>query len=166
MLYRVHQFIDAIFPHINPSEITWALNNIPSEACSLFLKQSLTEQRHALSVAQSIMNEKDTLTPLNFQNLLTAALLHDCGKSTVSNRLWHRVFIVIIQKMPQSIWSQLERGHTVFAAPLKTSSQHAIWGSDLAERAGLNPVICLLIQEHHSPKTELGRILESVDNTH
>ena len=166
MFYRVHQFMKIIFSDIDSSEITWVLDNLPAEACSLFLKQSRSEQRHALDVAQSLMKEKNTLTLSNFQNLLTAALLHDCGKSKVCNRLWHRVFIVLMQKMPQSIWSRLERSHTVFATPLKTASQHAIWGGNLAQRAGLNPVICLLIHEHHSPKTELGRILESVDNAH
>jgi len=166
MFYRVHQFIHVIFPHIDSLEITWALDNLPPEACSLFLKQSRSEQRHALDVAQSLMKEKNTLTLSNFQDLLAGALLHDCGKSKVCNCLWHRVFIVLMQKMPQSIWSRLERSHTVFATPLKTASQHAIWGGNLAQRAGLNPVICLLIREHHSPKTRLGRILESADNAH
>lgn len=166
MFYRVHQFIHAIFPYIESSEITWALDNLPPEACSLFLKQSLPEQRHALDVARSLMIEKNSLTLSNFQDLLAAALLHDCGKSKVRNRLWHRVFIVLMQKMPQSIWSRIERSHTVLATPLKIASQHAIWGGYLAQRAGLNPVICLLIHEHHSPKTELGRILESADNAH
>jgi hypothetical protein len=166
MFYRVHQFIRAAFPQIDPSEITWALDNLPPEACSLFLKQSRSEQRHAIDVAHSVMKEKNSLTLLNFHNLLAAALLHDCGKSKVGNRLWHRVFIVLLQKMPQPIWSRLERSHTVFATPLKTASRHAIWGGSLAQRAGLNPMICRLIHEHHSPKTELGRILEDADNAH
>jgi len=166
MFYRVHQFIHSIFPHIDFSEISWAVDNLPPEAYSLFLKQSRSEQRHALDVAQSLMKEEVTLSLLNFQTLLVAALLHDCGKSKVGHPLWHRVFIVIMQKMPHSIWSRLERSHTVFATPLKTASNHAIWGFDLAQRAELDPVICLLILEHHYPKTELGRILESADNTH
>lgn len=166
MFYRVHQFMKTIFFDIDSSEITWALDNLPPKAGSLFLKQSRSEQRHALDVAQNIMKERNTLSISNYQNLLAAALLHDCGKSRVSNRLWHRVFIVLMQKMPPSIWSRLERSHTVFATPLKTASQHAIWGSNLARGAGLNSVICLLIYEHHNPKTELGRILESSDNTH
>ncbi|KGP76917.1 phosphohydrolase [Desulfosporosinus sp. Tol-M] len=166
MFYRVHQFIKAISSKIDSSEITWALNSLPPEAGSLFLKQSRSEQRHALDVAQSIMKEQPALSVSNYQNLLAAALLHDCGKSKIGNRLWHRVFVVLMQKMPQPIWSRLERSHTVFATPLKTASQHAILGCNLAREAGLNPVICLLIYEHHYPKTELGRILESSDNTH
>ena len=166
MFYRVHQFIHAIFPYLDSSEITWALDRLPPEACSLFLKQSLSEQRHAIDVAQSLMKEGNSLTLSNFQDLLTAALLHDCGKSRVYNHLWHRVFIVLMQKMPDSIWSRLERGHTVFATPLKTASQHAIWGGDLAQSTGLNPLICRLIYEHHRPRTKLGRILEIADNAH
>lgn len=166
MFYRVHQFIQAIFPMIASSEITWALENLPPEACSLFLKQSPLEQRHALDVSQSLMKEQHRLTLSDFQNLLTAALLHDCGKCKVGNPLWHRVFIVLMQKMPRSSWSRLERGHTRFATPLRTASLHAIWGGNLAEKAGLDPLICRLIYEHHNPKTELGRILESADNKH
>lgn len=166
MFYRVHQFIHALSPHISSLEITWALENLPPEACPLFLKQSRPEQRHALDVAQSLMNARKSLTPTDFQFLLVAALLHDCGKSKVYNRLWHRVFIVLMQKMPPFMWSRLERSHTVFAAPLITASQHALWGGNLAQSAGLNPMICLLIWEHHSPRTELGRMLSHADNTH
>ena len=166
MFYRVHQFTHAFFPQIDSSEIKWAMDNLSPEAYSLFLKQSRSEQRHALDVAQSIKNNKLALSYSDFQNLLTAALLHDCGKSIVSIRLWHRVFIVLMQKMPQHIWSRLETSHTVFALPLKVAKHHATWGEGLARKAGLNPKICLLIREHHTPKTKLGRILERADNEH
>jgi len=166
MFYRVHQFIQAILPAIASSEITWALENLPPEACSLFLKQSASEQRHALNVAQSLMKEQNKLPLSDFQNLLTASLLHDCGKSQAYNPIWYQVFIVLMQKMPPSIWSRIEAGPTRFAKPLITASQHAIWGANLAQKAGLNPLICRLILEHHSPKTPLGRILEIADNAH
>ncbi|MDR3602795.1 MAG: HD domain-containing protein [Desulfosporosinus sp.] len=166
MFYRVHQFTHAFFPHINCLEIKWTRNTLSPEAYALFLKQSRTEQRHALDVAKSIFNNNRALSYSDLQNLLAAALLHDCGKSIVSIRLWQRVFIVLMQKMPQPLWSCLENSHTIFALPLKISTQHATWGGCLAEKAGLNPEICLLIREHHAPKTKLGRILARADNTH
>lgn len=166
MFYRVHQFINAFFPRIDSSEIKWALDNLSPEACSLFLKQPPPEQRHALDVAQSLMKDKHAFTYPDFQNLLTAALLHDCGKSVVSIRLWHRVFIVLMQKMPHPMWSRLEHSHTALRLPLRIATRHAIWGGYLAQKAGLNPEVCLLIREHHTPKTDLGRILERADNTH
>ena len=166
MFYRVHQFTHSFFPHIDSSEIKWARDNLTTEAYLLFLKQSRSEQRHALDVAQSIMNNEHALSSSDLHNLLTAALLHDCGKSIVSIRLWQRIFIVLIKKMPKPIWSRLETSNTVFALPIKISTQHATWGECLAQKAGLNPEICLLIREHHTPKTQLGHILEKADNGH
>ena len=166
MYYRVLQFTHAFFPHIDSSEMKWAVDNLSPEACSLFFKQSRPEQRHALDVAKSLMNDQRDLTKLDFQNLLTAALLHDCGKSVVSIHLWQRVFIVLMQKMPPTMWSRLEQGSTFLALPLKIATKHAIWGGHLARKAGLNPVICRLIREHHTPQTDLGRILERADNAH
>jgi hypothetical protein len=166
MLYRVHQFIQAFFPQIDSAEIKWAIDFLSPEAGSLFLKQSRSEQRHALDVAQCILENRPAVPYFDFQNLLAAALLHDCGKSIVSIRLWQRVFIVLMQKMPQPLWSYLETRRTGFALPLKIAAKHAFWGECLARKAGLNPEICLLIREHHTPKTELGRILARADNMH
>lgn len=166
MFYRVRQFAHAFFPHINSTEVKWVTDSLSPAAGSLFFKQSLSEQRHAIAVAQSIMPYKQSLSDCDFNNLLTAALLHDCGKSTVSIRLWHRVFIVLMQKMPQYIWSRLEASHSLFALPLQIATQHASWGERLAQKAGLNSEICLLIRQHHNPQTELGRILTSADNEH
>jgi len=166
MFYRVHQFICAIFPHIDPSDINWALNHLSPKASELFLQQSQLEQRHAIDVAKSIIKAKHPLTFYDFQNLITAALLHDCGKSIVFIRLWHRVFIVLMQKMPPFLWSRVERSHSIFAFPLKIDARHALWGRYLAKKAGMNSVICLLIHEHHTPTTDLGRILKQEDNKH
>lgn len=164
MFYRVRQFINAIFPKVNASDINWALNHLTPEASDLFLKQSWPEQRHAIDVAQNIIQARNPISFSDFQTLITAALLHDCGKSMVPISLWQRVYIVLMQAMPQSLWSCLEQSHTVFASPLKLATQHALWGESLAKRAGLNSEVCLLIREHHSPQTDLGRILAQADN--
>ncbi|TGE32270.1 HD domain-containing protein [Desulfosporosinus sp. Sb-LF] len=166
MFYRVRQFIQAFHPQIDSSKITWALNYLSPEATTLFLKQSKTEQLHAIEVTQSIIMAEHPLAYSDFQSLITAALLHDCGKSIISIRLWHRVYIVLMQKMPVSLWTRLEQGHTILASPLKMATQHALWGERLAQKAGLDPKVCRLIREHHSPQTDLGRILEQADNAH
>ncbi|HBV87994.1 HD domain-containing protein [Desulfosporosinus sp.] len=164
MFYRVHQFLRAIFPHVDPSEINWALNHLSPEASELFLQQSLPEQRHSIDVAKTIIKTKVPLAFDDFQNLMTAALLHDCGKSFISLRIWQRVYIVLVHKMPQLLWPYFKRGHSIFAVSLKIDASHALWGGSLAEKAGLNPMVCLLIREHHTPTTDLGRILEQADN--
>lgn len=166
IFYRVYQFLNAVWPNVNLSEIQWALNHLSPRASELFLKQSLIEQQHAINVAHNIVEAGIPLTFFDFETLITAALIHDCGKSIVSIRLWHRVFIVIMQKMPPCIWSHLEQSNSIFAFPLIMSTQHAIWGERLAKKAGLNSKVCLLIREHHSPQTDLGQILAQADNQH
>lgn len=166
MFYRVQQFLKALIPRVEPAEITWALDNLPPEARSLFLKQSKAERRHALDVAQDLSAHQNSLSPTDYQNLIAAALLHDCGKTEVRNRLWHRVFIVFMQQLPPSAWSRLENSGAFLAAPLRTASLHALWGGDLAQSAGLNPTVCLLITEHHQPHSKLGHLLARSDNRH
>jgi len=166
MFYRIHQFFRAIFPHLNQTDINWAMNHLSPEASELFLQQSQPEQRHAIDVANSIIKANTLLSFHDFQNLITAALLHDCGKSLVSIRLWQRVYIVLMHNMPHFLWSRLERGPSLFSIPLKIDKRHALWGEYLAKKAGMNSVVCLLIREHHTPTTNLGRILEQADNTH
>jgi len=166
MFYRVNQFILAIFPHIDPSEINWALDHLSPEAAELFLRQSLPEQRHAINVVKSILKAKLPISFDDFQNLITAALLHDCGKSIASIRLWQRVYIVLMRKMPQSLLTHLAKGHSIFAFSMKIDVRHALWGESLAKKAGLNSVVCLLIREHHTPSTYLGRILKQADDMH
>lgn len=164
MIYRVLQFAHAIFPNLNPKDIEWALKYLTPAASVLFLQQSLPEQRHAIDVTKSILKAKHPLSMDDFKNLVIAALLHDCGKSVLSIRLWQRVFIVLIQKIPKSLRSRIESGHSIFAYPLKIETRHALWGGYLAEDAGLNLVICQLIREHHNPKTKLGFLLKQADN--
>lgn len=166
MFYRIRQFHKAVNPVIASSEITWAFDHLPPEAGPLFIRQTKVEQRHALDVALDLNKQKPVLAPSDFQDLIAAALLHDCGKSLVRTRLWHRIFVVILRKTPLSLWSRLEMGSTIFAEPLKAASQHATWGSELARQAGLNPQICRLIYEHHNPTSELGQLLAQADNAH
>ena len=166
MIYRVLQFAHAIFPHVNPLEVKWALKHLSPEAAILFLQQSLPDQRHAIDVTQSIIKERHPVLIDDFKNLIIAALLHDCGKSMIFIHIWERVFIVLIQIIPQSLRSRLERGLSRFSFPLKVDTRHALWGSYLAKQAGLNPEVCQLIRDHHKPKTNLGRLLEQADNKH
>ena len=166
MFYRVHQFIQAFSPHIHPSEILKATRILSPRARTLFFQQSRAEQRHALTVAQSLKTYKDSLSSSEYHDLVTAALLHDCGKSLVTIRLWQRVYIVLMQQMPQTLWVRMEKGPALLAGPLILAKHHALWGSNLARKIGLNSRICLLILEHHTPSTKLGHLLYKTDNEH
>jgi hypothetical protein len=161
MFYRARQFWQAIFPRINSEELNWALNKLPPTAASLFMQQSLTEQRHAIDVAYDLW-----LTHAEYPNLIIAALLHDCGKSRYPLNVWERIYIVLLQRAPLKARERLLQSRPLFSSPLRTALDHPIWGATLALELGLDDEIIALIQYHHNPRTPLGRLLYEADNRH
>lgn len=171
MYCRIKRFFKVLFPTVKPGEMHQAAETLPAAAFSLFCRQALPEQRHALDVAKSLKVRKIylNLSAEDYRNLIIAALLHDCGKSLVTIHLWQRVMIVLVAACP---W-QFMNNHIInnksqargLALTLEIADRHAEWGESLARKAGLNEHICLLIRQHHSPRTELGRILQENDNT-
>ncbi len=168
MFYRVRQFYKALFPYINPSEIEWVAKTLPASAFSIFRKQALPEQRHALDVTKNLVMEMKSLSlrPEEYQNLVLAALLHDCGKSLIQLHLWQRILIVLLNVLPLNIKKTIGSRPGPLSYTLTIAQQHAKWGESLAKEAGLNTQICLLIRQHHSPQTELGKLLQEIDNKH
>lgn len=164
MFYRLHQFWQALFPQILPTETAWLEKNLDLAALSLFKAQSLADQRHALDVARSVAIYQAALPKEEYNSLLLAALFHDCGKSLTTVRLWHRVFIVLAHKLPVKVRSFLENGSTPLAEPLNMAAHHAILGAELAAKVGFDQQTCSLILQHHNPKSKLGTMLAEADN--
>ena len=166
MFYRIKQFFRALLPVVHSADLQTWTRILSPEGQALFLKQSRAEQSHALAVAKSLEVQAPFLSGSDYRDLISAALLHDCGKSLVTVRLWQRVFIVLIQPLPQGLRKSLEKNSVILATPLTLASEHASWGSDLAHSHGLNPRVCQLIREHHAPQTSLGCLLQQADNQH
>jgi HD-GYP domain-containing protein (c-di-GMP phosphodiesterase class II) len=166
LFYRIKQFYQALFPSISPLEKEWIRKILPAKAFSLFCKQALPEQRHALEVTKSLNNTSISLDlrPKEYENLLIASLLHDCGKSLVKFYLWQKIIIVLINGCPLLIKKYIVTKPGFLTHTLNIAHQHAKWGESLAKEAGLNEQICQLIGQHHCPKTKLGKILQENDS--
>lgn len=162
MFYRLKQFWRALFPVVRPSELTWAGKILPPEALSLFLRQARAEQRHALDVALYLRRWRPLLSPAEYETLLIAALLHDCGKSLQKLRLWQRVAIVLVQRLPARLAAQAA-SVSWLAGPLALAEKHPQWGGQLARSIHLSPAVCRLIATHHQPEDRLGRLLRTAD---
>jgi hypothetical protein len=167
---RIKRLYKVIFPAIKPEEIQQAAQILPVSAFALFCRQALPEQRHALDVADSLQRQGIflSLSVKEYGNLISAALLHDCGKSLVQIRLWQRVAISLLGACPWPFLKNYLRNRKChsgrFVLTLDIAEQHAEWGEFLAKQAGLNRHVCLLIRQHHSPCSKLGRILQEHDN--
>lgn len=165
-MYRVKQSWQALFPRLRPADRAWLVaQNLPESAYALFKQQSPVEQRHALDTAYSLAG----LTGLNRheqRTLIIAALLHDCGKSTVSLHIWHRVLAVLCAMLPKHIYRQIADGHGPLSFTLTVAVHHPEWGEKLARQAQLSDDVCLLIRQHHNPQTKLGHLLHQADCEH
>ncbi|WP_368292647.1 hypothetical protein [Dehalobacter sp. TBBPA1] len=170
MFYRIKQLRSALHPVVNENEYSW-LNTVLSEReRQLFLKQTLTEQRHALDVARDIQEQSSLIEngygKEVYHNLLSGALLHDCGKSVIHLLLWQRIFIVVFDYLPERIKNIIRQSKSVFGKTLVIYTQHPAWGKRLAARAGLSPEIQRLIHNHHTPQNSMEEMLHSADNRH
>jgi hypothetical protein len=169
MFYRITQFLQAVRPKLKAEEHAW-LNTLlgPAER-SLFYRQSLPEQRHALDVAKDLAGQVflgENLGELDYQNLMKAALLHDCGKSLLKLRLWQRVAVVLLGLFSEEKQAALIKKRNIPGKILIIHKQHAAWGKRLAAKAGLNDEVQALIENHHAPVSTMSELLRQADNRH
>ncbi|HHV63947.1 MAG TPA: hypothetical protein GXX46_02560 [Peptococcaceae bacterium] len=170
MFYRMKQLYHTLFAKVEPSEYAWLEKKLAPAEFALFTKQPLPEQRHALDVAFEINNKKKEIIQTYgqniYENLILAALLHDCGKSLIRLHLWQRVFIVIAGCLPQSWRNKIIEQRNLFGKTLLIYKRHPAWGKRLAARIGVNKEVQSLIQNHHSPTNPVEQILYQTDNRH
>lgn len=169
MFYRVRQFYHGLFPRITSKDLILIHNYLPEKAISLFTAQLPADQRHCLDVALDLLqNNPDSLSLSQKDQLIQAALLHDCGKTLYPLRLWQRVYVVLAAYLPHSICDFLKSSSHFqsLSQPLKLAKEHPEWGAKLSAQAGLEEEVIQLIHFHHTPKSEIGRLLFLADNRH
>lgn len=170
MLYRIKQFYNALFPIIENYEYSWLKEIMPENQLALFHKQSPAEQRHSLDVAYEIIKQKrylvDSIGAESYNDLLLAALLHDCGKSLITLHLWQRAFIVCYDHLPLKLRYNIKNKNSIFSRTIMIFQNHSSWGKQLAAKAGANREVQKIIENHHSPTNLLEHIICRADNMH
>lgn len=90
-LGRVAQLIGHVTARVEPNEEAFARDVLPTTAWPLFAQMPVADRRHAIDVAQHLLDGgRDDA------ELLAAALLHDAAKGH-RMRLWHRVGGVLLE---------------------------------------------------------------------
>lgn len=117
---------------------------------ALFDQFSLSDQQHSYQVLRTLQLYGQT-NP----DLLTAALLHDVGKTRAPLSIWERSLIVVAQAfLPQktAVWGQ--GSVDSWQRPFVVKAQHPAWGAAMAQEAGCHPLTIELIRRHQDPLPE------------
>ena len=138
---RVGQLIGHLTARVEPDEAAFARDVLPRAAWPLFDEMPVADRRHALNVAQHLLDHGH-----HDPELLAAALLHDAAKGH-RVRLWHRVGGVMLAAAAPAMLRRLasadpsSRGY-----PWHLFLHHAALSAEAALAAGCSARTAALIR--------------------
>jgi putative nucleotidyltransferase with HDIG domain len=172
--YRAGQFWKALWAKSSAKDMDLVKAVLSPEQVRLFEMMQPEEQVHCIKVAHRLLDSQH-----NQPDLLAAALLHDVGKTKHPLQLWERVWLVFGNTFFPRWASQWRRNSdqdalkkNIWRRVFVVYHRHAMWGAELAEKAGANPTCVNLIRRHqekfsmnvNSPEDQLLYYLQEADN--
>lgn len=155
VLYRAGQFWRLLTARpltaVAREEVQTQLN---ADEYLLFQRYSVGDQWHGYHV-MCMLREAGH----GDRDLLTAALLHDIGKTRVRFTAVERSMVSVMRKlMPQMVkrTEQLELQQAKWwQRPFLVSAQHPVWSAEMALTAGCTPRAALLMQRHQDTLNDI-----------
>jgi hypothetical protein len=166
MSYRLQQGVRGLLSRFRTVDDGPAEAYLAPDASSLYARMGKTDREHCLRVFGWLQTQGD-----DDPDLLTAALLHDVGKSTASIGVWHRSLKVLLKRISPQSWQSLSR-------PADTGSPryafyvldvHPRLGARMAAKANCSKTTVWLIRNHETepdkndPRYPLLRALQDAD---
>ena len=145
--YRVSQFWDVLLnTQLKDDELDLVASILTKPQLHLYNQLQNSEKMHALRVLKAVKEGGES-----HPDLLTAALLHDVGKSIYPLRLWERIIIVLGKRIFPHLSNKWGQSHPRgMARPFVIAQNHPRWGADLAEDAGSSSLAVALILNHEN----------------
>ncbi len=159
--YRLQQFwLDLTAKPLSESEwgeITAVLTP-PQE--KLFTQFDNSDQQHSFRVVQQLKENGQT-----HPDLLTAALLHDIGKTKFNVTIWERSLVVLAKLIFPNKLTKWGNGEAMgWKRPFAVKTQHPEWGASMVKSIGSTPITIALIRRHQTKlieiKTEEDQLLQ------
>lgn len=166
--YRFRQGVRALVAWLRPVDDALARQHLTPPLYQLYRQMRRSERQHSLRMLQDLLAAGYT-----HPDLLTAALLHDVGKSRVRFSLPEKVLVVLLKAAAPRRFRAWSSGPPHgWRLPFAVSEQHPAWGAEMAAAAGASPLTVTLIRRHAQalsgpPQDETERLLlalQTVDN--
>jgi putative nucleotidyltransferase with HDIG domain len=149
-IYRIRQFVYAAGAWVRREDTDIARRHLTPAAVDLFQAMPRYDRQHALNVFR-LLQERGYRDP----DLLTAALLHDVGKTTHPQGalgLWHRVMFVLMRTFWPGLLERIGSSQPGnWRWPFFVQQHHAPIGAELARQAGCSLETAQLIHHHEDP---------------
>jgi hypothetical protein len=177
-VYRFRQFFSALAARTDDDDDQELARLLTPPQQDLFRRMAPNDQRHSLKVCATLRR-----AGCDDPALLTAALLHDVGKSAGRIWLWQRALIVLLQRWAPGLLRWLARG-TCSLQPATRNPQsttrnvkapqwrrgfvinrlHPELGARWAAESGCSPTAVALIRRHQEPIREASPRDKTVKN--
>jgi hypothetical protein len=145
--YRLKQAWFALSAPLRPVDMAAVEGVLSPELCALFRRMRRSEQQHSIRVMRTLCQRGH-----NDPALLTAALLHDVGKSRYAFGFGGRVAVVAVKRLAPRLYHTLSHAPPQgVARPFAISQQHPAWSAEDMHAAGASELACWLARHHAEP---------------
>jgi hypothetical protein len=161
MMGRVRQTMQALFAWLMPVDEAQARRYLAPAEFALFQRMNRSERQHHLRVLSILLQQGE-----DHPALLTAALLHDVGKTRARFTIPERILVVLVKKFLPRRFDRWAAGEaTGWRKPFAVSARHPEWGAVMLEDVGGDPLAVELIRHHQrrllgGPCGEMESLLE------
>lgn len=172
-IYRIKQFISARKSKISYLEVEFVRKYLNHQEQILFFRMKGFDQRHALIVAQKVLEKTVEKDWIDKPKMARVALLHDIGKSSANIGLYYRIAYVLLSVIKEGRFINFlskNNSRLSFRRKLYVLNNHGVIGGKMLLDIGCidNEVLQVVAKHHDKPEVNESKLLpmiREVDST-
>lgn len=175
ILYRCQQFYAGMFSVYAPGDAAFAKSYLNAQELALFNRLPGFEKKHAVVVAQKMLEAGKLHPELDSRKLVKLGLLHDIGKIAEKNSILTKSILVLIRFFIPALydWLAAEGKSNPRFRKYYVHKHHGAVGAKILSKMGESSEIVAMIKKHDPRVEPFGpenpvelKILQDADSTY